>query len=76
MSRRRLQWKQRLIQSDKNLEKIVPSHTKGTGEWLTKASIDGKDWDVSPGTGKGAQVSVPMSTKREQWVRQILASLK
>jgi hypothetical protein len=71
MSRRRIQWKSRLIQAEKNVEKLIPMNVKGRGEWRTQG-----DGGVSPGTGKGHQVSLPMSTKREQWVRQVLASIK
>lgn len=80
MSRRSLQWRKRIIQAvskGKNVNDLMPDNVKGEGVYLTGLKYDseaGADFQFtnpSPGKGRGNQVSLPMSQRREEWVRMI-----
>jgi len=75
----------------KTLNDLMPDNVKGEGLWLTKVRLEGgprEDDDSESkrdvlifrappvGKGEGNQVSLPMSTRKEQMIRKIEASLK
>jgi hypothetical protein len=66
MSRRKLQWKRNAAQAG-SVEKLLPGSVKGTGIWLSQMTIDGKSGKA--GGGEDSQVSLPISTRKEQLVR-------
>lgn len=68
MSRRSLQWKERARQSG-DVNKIIPTGAKGRGEWLTNVAYDLPNAPAR-GTGEGNQCTAPISTRKEQLVRQ------
>lgn len=76
MSRRRLQWKKRIVQSGMNVDKLIPGDVKGAGEWLTQTHIESKATNPERGHGEGSQVSVGMGARKEQLVRKWAGSLK
>lgn len=70
MSRRKSQWKRRAIQAG-GVDKIIPQVAKGSGLWLTKEQIPGREMGIpSPRSTEGSSVTEPMSTRKEQLVRQ------
>lgn len=70
MSRRKLQWKRAFAKSG-DVNKIIPTGTKGSGEWLMNGPIDGRTLPIpSRGSTEGKTVTLPLSQRKEQLVRQ------
>ena len=71
MSRRKSQWKRRAIQAGGSVDKTTPRGAPGSGLWLTKEQIPGREMGMpSPRSTEGSSVTAPMGTRKEQLVRQ------
>jgi hypothetical protein len=69
MSRRKSQWKRSAAQAG-GVDKIIPNAALGSGEWL-KNGVEGRTMPMpAPGSTRGSKVTAPMSTRKEQLVRQ------
>jgi hypothetical protein len=70
MSRRKSQWKRRGAQAG-DVNKIIPTGAKGTGYWLMNGPIAGRTLSMpAPGSTEGKTVTLPISPRKEQLVRQ------
>jgi hypothetical protein len=68
MSRRKVQWKRQVRQAG-GIDKVLPVQTKGAGVWLTKVDFELPN-RPSEGTGRGKTCTLPISSRKEQLVRQ------
>lgn len=84
MSRRRLLWARKIIQvtsKGKTVDDLMPDNVKGEGVYLTSFRYENPEGGLqfkapSTGKGRGSQVSLPMSQRREEWVRRIAKKLE
>lgn len=67
MGRRKIQWVYNAAKAG-GVDKILPHNVKGEGLYLTKS--ENVPMKPSPGTGRGNQVSLPISQRKEKLVRQ------
>jgi hypothetical protein len=71
MSRRKVNFMNKFRQAGQDVNKIIPTGAVGSGLWLTKAEIPGREMDTPrPGDHKGKRVTEPVGTRKEALLRK------
>jgi hypothetical protein len=70
MSRRKLQWRKQITQAGGEVDKVIPTLSRGQGTYLTKMKIEGVSNERPRRTGDGDVCTKPISPRKESLVRQ------